>query len=59
MIDEYGRINTKSQAIREFKTEQMAYLLNYININPEKYPSNYEDWLKWLDEVSGDSVEKL
>ena len=46
MIDEYGRINTKSQAIREFKTEQMAYLLNDININPEKYPSNYEDWLK-------------
>lgn len=36
MIDEYGRINTKSQAIREFKTEQMAYLLNDININPEK-----------------------
>lgn len=59
MIDEYGRINTKSQAIREFKTEQMAYLLNDININPEKYPSNYEDWLKWLDEVSRDSVEKL
>lgn len=37
----------------------MAYLLSDININPEKYPNNYEDWFKWLDEVSGDSVEKL
>ena len=59
MKDEYGRDNTKFQSIREFKKEQLAFLLNDISKNPKRYPQNEYDWVKWLNDLSGEGVENL
>ena len=59
MKDEFGRINNKSQAIRSLNKERMAYLLNRIKQNPDKYPETVEAWIEWLNMESGDTIETL
>ena len=39
MKDEYGRVNNKAQVIRSLDKFRMAYLLNDIKSNPDKYPN--------------------
>lgn len=59
MKDEYGRINNKAQVIRELDKLRMAYLLNDIKSNPDKYPSTTMEWVEWLNMDSGDNLDSL
>lgn len=59
MKDEYGRINNKAQVIRELDKLRMAYLLNDIKSNPDKYPSTTMEWVEWLNMGSGDNLDSL
>lgn len=59
MKDEYGRINNKAQVIRELDKLRMAYLLNDIKSNPDKYPNTAMEWVEWLNMDSGDNLDSL
>ena len=59
MKDEYGRINNKVQVIRELDKLRMAYLLNDIKSNPDKYPNTAMEWVEWLNMDSGDNLDSL
>lgn len=59
MRDDYGRINNKAQVIRELDKLRMAYLLNDIKSNPDKYPSTTMEWVEWLNMDSGDNLDSL
>jgi hypothetical protein len=59
MKDEYGRINNKAQVIRELDKLRMAYLLNDIKSNPDKYPNTTMEWVEWLNMDSGDNLDSL
>jgi len=59
MVDEFGRLNNKAQAIRSLDKVRMAHLFNDMQKNPEKYPSNINGWIEWLNKDSGDSVTDL
>lgn len=59
MKDEYGRINTKLQVIRSLANVRMAWLLNDIKENPDKYPNTRAEWFEWLNQDSGDSLDNL
>lgn len=56
MKDQWGRINNRCQAIKEFNITQMAYILYLIRNNPGDYPDEIDDWLEWLECDSGESV---
>jgi len=59
MKDEYGRTNNKAQVIRELDKLRMAYLLNDIKSNPDKYPNTAMEWVEWLNMDSGDNLDSL
>lgn len=59
MKDEYGRVNNKSQVIRELDKLRLAYLLDDIKSNPDKYPSDRMEWLEWLNADSGVDLDNL
>ena len=59
MKDEYGRTNTRAEAIRNLANFRIAILLNDIKENPEKYPANKKDWVEWLDQESGEDILNL
>lgn len=59
MKDEYGRINNKSQVIRSLDKVRMAWLLNDIKENPDKYPNTRTEWFEWLNQDSGNSLDNL
>ena len=59
MKDEYGRIYNKTQVIRSLDKLRMAYLLNDIKSNLDKYPNTTMEWLEWLNMDSGDSIDNL
>lgn len=59
MKDEYGRINNKAQVIRELDKLRMAYLLNDIKSNPDKYPNTAMEWVEWINMDSGDNLDSL
>lgn len=59
MKDEYGRINNKAQVIRELDKLRIAYLLNDIKSNPDKYPNTTMEWVEWLNMDSGDNLDSL
>lgn len=59
MKDEYGRINTRAQVIRNLANLRLALLLDDIKRNPEKYPSDKNDWIEWLDQESGEDILNL
>ena len=48
MKDKYGRDDTKFEAIRKLKKEQLTFLLNDISKNSKKYPQNEDDWQSGL-----------
>ena len=48
MKDEYGRTNTRAQVIRNLANLRLTLLLDDIKRNPEKYPSDKNDWLNGL-----------
>lgn len=57
MVDEFGRTNNKAQAIKELDKLRLAYLLDDIKNNPDKYPDNRMDWLEWLNKDSGSNMD--
>ena len=59
MKDEYGRINTKLQVIRNLADVRLSWLLNDIKENPDKYPNTRLEWFEWLNQDSGDSLDNL
>ena len=59
MLDEYGRVNNKAQAIRSMDKLRMAYLFYDMQKNPAKYPSTREEWLEWLNKYSGNNIDDL
>lgn len=59
MKDEYGRINTRAQVIRNLANLRLALLLDDIKRNPEKYPSDKNDWAEWLGQESGEDILNL
>jgi hypothetical protein len=59
MKDEYGRIDNKAQVIRSLDKLRMAYLLDDIKKNPDKYPNDTMEWVEWLNMDSGDSIDNL
>lgn len=59
MKDEYGRINNKAQVIRSLDKLRMAYLLDDIKKNQDKYPNDTMEWVEWLNTDSGDSIDNL
>lgn len=59
MKDDYGRINTRAQVIRILANLRLALLLDDIKRNPEKYPSDKNDWTEWLDQESGEDILNL
>lgn len=59
MKDEYGIINNKAQVIRELPKLRLAYLLNDIKSNPDKYPNSIMTWAEWLGMDSGDNLDNL
>ena len=59
MKDEYGRTNTRAQVIRNLANLRLALLLDDIKRNPEKYPSDKNDWIEWLDQESGEDILNL
>lgn len=59
MKDEYGRIDNKAQVIRSLDKLRMAYLLDDIKKNPDKYPNDTMEWVEWINMDSGDSIDNL
>ena len=59
MKDQWGRINNKCQAIREFNICDMAYFLSLVKKNHENYPGTYAEWISWLEKESGENINKL
>jgi len=59
MVDQFGRTNNKAQAIRELDKLRMAYLLDDIKRNPDKYPDNRMDWVEWLNKESGNNMDEF
>lgn len=59
MKDEYGRIDNKAQVIRSLDKLRMAYLLDDIKKNPDKYPNDTMEWVEWLNMDSGYSIDNL
>lgn len=59
MKDEYGRINTRAQVIRNLANFRIAMLLDDIKKNPEKYPRDKNDWTEWLEQESGEDILNL
>jgi len=59
MKDEYGRTDNKAQVIRSLDKLRMAYLLNDIKKNTDKYPNDTMEWVEWLNMDSGDSIDNL
>ena len=59
MKDEYGRINTRAQVIRNLANLRLALLLEDIKKNPEKYPNDKKDWIEWLEQESGEDILNL
>lgn len=59
MKDEYGRINNRSQAIRNLNKIKMAHLVNRIKQQPDKYRDTVEVWIEWLNMESGDTIDTL
>lgn len=59
MKDEYGRSNTRAQVIRNLANFRIAVLLDDIKKNPEKYPTNRNDWTEWLEQESGENILNL
>lgn len=59
MKDEYGRTNTRAQVIRNLANFRIAVLLDDIKKNPEKYPTNRNDWTEWLEQESGEDILNL
>lgn len=59
MKDEYGRTNTRAQVIRNLANLRLALLLDDIKRNPEKYPSDKNDWIEWLEQESGEDILNL
>lgn len=59
MKDEYGRTNTRAEAIRSLDNLRIAMFLEDIKKNPRKYPDNKNNWVEWLDQESGRDVLNL
>lgn len=59
MKDIWGRTNNRCQAIKELDFGKMGYLLFLIKNNPQNYPNSLNEWLDWLEEESGESIEKF
>lgn len=59
MKDKYGKLNNKSQAIRNLDKVRMAHLLNRIKQYPDEYPDSVKTWLEWLNSDSGDTIDTL
>lgn len=59
MKDEYGRTNTRAQAIRSLDNLRIAMFLEDIKRNPEKYPDDKNDWVEWLNQKSGRDILSL
>jgi len=59
MVDQFGRTNNKAQVIRELDKLRMAYLLDDIKKNPDKYPDNRMDWVEWLNKESGNNMDEF
>lgn len=48
--DEYGRINNKAQAIREFADDELATFLNEVVAQEDNCPRSIDGWKEWLSE---------
>lgn len=59
MRDEYGRIDNRAQVIRSLDELGLAHLLSLIVENPNEYPKSTIEWLDWLNDESGESIDKL
>lgn len=59
MLDEFGRMNNKAQAIRSLDKLRMAHLFNDMKEHPEKYPNDVTEWIEWLNKDSGNSIDNL
>jgi len=47
--DQICRINNKVQATGSLDRLRLALLLKDVKENPDKYPSDTNDWLEWLN----------
>lgn len=59
MYDKQGNRLNKAQVIHGLDKLKMAYLLDDIKKNPEKYPNNRDGWIDWLNLASGYSIDNL
>lgn len=57
--DENGNRLNRMQVIRKMDKLRVAMLLEGIVNHPEYYPCNREGWLRWLNELAGDSIDKF
>ena len=59
MYDEHGKRLNKAEVMHLMDKLRMAYLLDDIKKNPEKYPNDRKGWMEWLNLASGDSIDNL
>ena len=57
--DENGNRLNRMQVIRKMDKLRVVMLLERIASHSEDYPCNREGWLRWLNELAGDSIDKF
>lgn len=57
--DEKGNRLNRMQVIRKMDKLRVSMLLEQIVKHFEDYPSSREEWLTWLNEPAGDSIDKF
>lgn len=57
--DEKGNRLNRMQVIRRMDKLRVSMLLEQIVKHSEDYPSSRKEWLTWLNEPVGDSIDKF